>query len=140
MRHLLPLVLLASIGCGDDEGPVIICPQICDDRIAVDMSINGGELTDYDMQVSFDGVELSFSCKNGSVKQLSDDSYDVECEDSGFAIENVTPSSIDLNLNNVYCTSLQANYVSEHPTEGCEAECLAAQVSWDLNPKDSCDL
>lgn len=139
MRHLLPLVLLGSIGCGEDEPPVIICPQICDDRVAVQISINGGELTDYDMQVAFDGVELTFTCRNGSVKQLSDPSYDVECEDGGFVIENVTPSSLDLNLNNVYCTTVQASYVSEHPTEGCEAECLAAEVAWDLGPNDTCD-
>jgi len=132
MRHLLSLVLLASIGCGEDEGPVIICPQICDDRITVEIVVSTGDLTDYEMQVSFDGVDLSFNCKNGVVKQLSDSSYDVDCEDSGFTIENVTPSSIDVNLNNVYSDTLQATYVSEHPTEGCEADCLAADVVWDL--------
>ena len=124
----LPLILGA---CTVTEPLPIVCPDICDDQVRVHM-VSSIELTLYDITVGFDDVVLTFQCKNGAVRQLSDNTYDVTCGGDGFTLEGVTPSVLEVDMNGVYSATLQASYVSEHPTEGCDAACLAADVDWNL--------
>jgi hypothetical protein len=124
----LPLVLGA---CTVTEPLPIVCPDICDDQVRVHMG-SSIPLTLYDITVAFDDVVLTFQCKDGAVRQLSDSTYDVTCGSDGFTLEGVTPSVLEVDMNGVYSATLQASYVSEHPTEGCDAACLAADVDWNL--------
>lgn len=131
MKPLLVALPLALGACTVTEPLPIVCPDICDDEVRVHM-VSSIELTLYDITVAFDDVVLTFQCKNGAVRQLSDNTYDVTCGADGFTLEGVTPSVLEVDMNGVYSATLQASYSSEHPTEGCDAACLAADVDWNL--------
>ncbi len=131
MKSLLLTLPFALSACTVTEPLPIVCPEICDDEVRVHI-LSSASLSLYDITVAFDGVELTFQCKNGAVRQLSDDTYEVSCSDEGFTLEGVTPSVLEVDMNGVYSATLQAVYVSEHPTEGCDAACLAADVDWEL--------
>ncbi len=129
MRSIPFLVLLASLGCAEEE-PEPVCPDVCEDRVTVETV--GVELSFAELTVSFDGVELIFTCRNGAVKGLSDSTYDVSCDDESFTIDGVSPALIDVSLNGVYSASLQPVYSSEHPSAECTDLCMGATVEWDV--------
>jgi hypothetical protein len=111
------------------EAMTIDCPDICDDEVRVHI-VSSIELTLYDITMSFNDVTLTFQCKNEGVRQLSNKTYDVTCGGNGFTLAGVTPSVLEVSMNGIYSATLQATYVSEHPTEGCDTACLAADVDW----------
>ncbi len=127
----LPLALILFTACKEDEAPPPICPDVCEDFFEV--VVVGTELSLYDMAVSFDSTALTFTCNGGNVKKLDDDTYEVDCDDTGFSIEGATPAQVSVSLNDgVYEAVLDLAYTSHHPNHECVSDCMGASVEWSL--------